>query len=100
MTLWHAIPGDANGDGFFNSSDLVAVFQADEYDDAFNNNSDWTEGDWNGDLDFDSSDLIVAFQYGAYEKGSLVAKSVPEPTGMLIFVVGMIGTIAARRRRA
>ena len=62
--------GDANLDGEFNSGDLVAVFQAGEYEDVEEYNSGWATGDWNGDGVFDSSDLVVAFQDGGYEKGS------------------------------
>jgi hypothetical protein len=59
--------GDANLDGFFDSSDLVAVFVAGEYEDGIVGNSGWATGDWNGDGEFDSSDLVAAFQTGAYE---------------------------------
>jgi hypothetical protein len=59
--------GDANHDGEFDSSDLVDVFQAGEYEDGVPGNSTWEEGDFNRDGDFDSSDLIEAFQYGGYE---------------------------------
>ena len=58
--------GDANLDGVFNSSDLVSIFQAGEYEDESTNNSNWNEGDWNGDGEFDSSDLILAFQAGKF----------------------------------
>lgn len=58
--------GDANGDNVFDSSDLVLVFQAGEYEDAIRRNSIFSTGDWNGDGDFDSSDLVIAFQEGAY----------------------------------
>jgi hypothetical protein len=61
--------GDANGDGLFNSSDLVAVFQAGKYETG--SPATWAEGDWNGDGYFDSSDLIVAFQAG-YEQSAAV----------------------------
>jgi hypothetical protein len=59
--------GDANDDGVFNSSDLVQVFQAGEYEDGILRNSTYEEGDWNGDGEFDSSDLAMAFQTGLYE---------------------------------
>ncbi|MCA9213464.1 MAG: lamin tail domain-containing protein, partial [Planctomycetales bacterium] len=42
-------PGDVNGDGVFDSSDLVAVLQAGEFEDAIDGNSTFAEGDWNGD---------------------------------------------------
>ena len=45
--------GDANLDGEFNSSDLVSVFRAGEYEDDIQDNSNWAEGDWNCDGDFD-----------------------------------------------
>ena len=59
--------GDANLDGRFDSSDLVAVFQPGEYEDALANNSGWSDGDWNGDGEFSSSDLVLAFQAGGFE---------------------------------
>ena len=60
------IIGDVNGDGVFGSSDLVAVFQAAEFEDGVAGNSTFFEGDWNGDGDFDSADLVLAFQQGHY----------------------------------
>ena len=63
-----ALVGDVNGDGIFNSSDLVAVFQAGHYEDGIHDNSSHTEGDWNRDREFDSSDLVLAFQLGLYEQ--------------------------------
>jgi hypothetical protein len=62
------IPGDANRDGVFNSSDLVQVFQAGEYEDELAENSFWETGDWNDDGEFNSSDFVVAWQFGAYER--------------------------------
>lgn len=60
------VVGDSNGDGTFNSVDLILVFQAGEYEDATNKNSTFAEGDWNGDGDFTSADLVLAFQQGTY----------------------------------
>ncbi len=65
-------PGDSNGDGIFNSTDLILVFRAGEYDDGIDGNSTFEEGDWNGDGDFDSADLVAAFQAANY-----VAEAVP-----------------------
>ena len=70
------IPGDSNGDGLFDSSDLILVFQAAEYEDGIAGNSTFAEGDWNGDGDFDSSDIILAFQTGMYEKEAAVAAGI------------------------
>ena len=63
------LAGDANGDGVFDSSDLIQVFQRGEYEDNIAENSVWEDGDWTGDLEFDSSDLIAAFQHGQYVNG-------------------------------
>ena len=77
---WNTQPvaGDANGDGVFDSSDLIIVFEAGEYEDEVPGNSVWSEGDWNHDGDFDTADMIFAFQQGTY-----VAASAPvEPWTM------------------
>ena len=59
-------PGDVNGDGVFDSSDLVKVFQAGKYEDGIDNNATFEEGDWNNNGDFETSDLVFVFQLGAY----------------------------------
>ncbi|MCA9149275.1 MAG: lamin tail domain-containing protein [Planctomycetales bacterium] len=69
------IPGDVNHDGIFNSADLVAIFQAGEYEDDIEDNSSWEEGDWNGDGDFTTADLVYAFQAGTYTIGAVVAST-------------------------
>jgi hypothetical protein len=58
--------GDANLDGLYNSSDLVTVFQAGEYEDGIAGNSGWSEGDWNCDGDFTTADLVDTFIRGGY----------------------------------
>ena len=58
--------GDANLDGVFDSADLVAIFQAGQYEDEVDDNSGWAQGDWDCDGDFTTSDLLVAFQIGKY----------------------------------
>ncbi len=64
------VAGDSNGDGKFDSSDLVAVFAAGEYEDETPLNSTFEEGDWNGDSDFTTSDLVFAFQQGNYQRAA------------------------------
>lgn len=71
LTIEMACAGDANLDGHFNSSDLVAVFQAGKYETM--QPATWAEGDWNGDGVFDSGDLVAAFQDGCYEDGDMYA---------------------------
>ncbi|MFC1759068.1 Ig-like domain-containing protein [Planctomycetota bacterium] len=58
--------GDSNLDGVFNSTDLIHVFIANEYEDGVKDNSGWASGDWNCDREFDSSDLVRAFQARGY----------------------------------
>ena len=71
--------GDSNLDGVFNSTDLIVVFQAGEYEDVTLGNSMWSEGDWNCDSEFDSGDLVQAFQAGAYSANATIANQ-PNPT--------------------
>jgi hypothetical protein len=73
--------GDANLDGIFNSSDLILVFQAGEYEDTVAGNSMWADGDWNCDGEFSTADLIVAFQAGAYVSAAQRAARAIDSTG-------------------
>ena len=63
--------GDANLDLVFNSTDLVEMFTAGEYEDGIPGNSTWAEGDFNCDSEFDSSDLVEAFKDGAYSAAAV-----------------------------
>lgn len=100
--------GDANLDGKFNTSDLVLVFQAGEYEDTTPRNSTWSEGDWNGDLEFTSSDLVFAFIESCYETGCWgdgprpAVASVPEPSSWLLLSLAatILGARYASRRTA
>ena len=93
--------GDADLDGEFNSADLVAVFQAGEYDDANAGNSTWGTGDWDGNGEFDSADFVVAFQDGGYEQGTKnQVASVPEPNSVWITAIGFVGILRFLTRRA
>ena len=58
--------GDSNGDGVFDSADLVTVFQAGRYNRTPLGNTTFQEGDWNADGSFDSRDFVFAFQFGTY----------------------------------
>jgi hypothetical protein len=82
--------GDANLDGEFNSSDLVSVLSAGEYEDGVEGNSGWATGDWDGDGDFSSADLVVALADGGYEQGPRAAvNAVPEPTCLMLMLMGV-----------
>ena len=99
LDVFKAIPGDANGDGIFNSTDLVQVFVAGQYEDDVEGNSTWLEGDWNRDWDFDSGDLVAAFAYGGYTEASAVAAthSVPEPASLCLTFLGILTMIRPYR---
>ncbi|MCP4194265.1 MAG: hypothetical protein GY768_26950 [Planctomycetaceae bacterium] len=64
--VWRTTYGDTNLDGIFDSEDLIAISQADHFEDGIRNNSSWRHGDWNCDGEFDTSDLVLAFQSGKY----------------------------------
>jgi hypothetical protein len=89
--------GDANLDGEFSSSDLVAVFQAGQYETG--QPAGWGNGDWNGDGLFNSSDFVTAFDAGGYEKGPRAAMSaVPEPSSTLLTLFA-VAALRFRRQR-
>ncbi len=96
--LFKSWMGDANLDGEFSSSDLVAVLSSGTYEadvDAV-----WTTGDFNGDGRTNSSDLVVALTDGGYELGPRAAVSaVPEPTAALLAAMA-VALLICRRRRA
>ncbi len=75
LLLYQAQAGDANGDGRFDSADLVQVLVAGKYDTG-QADAGWTSGDWNGDGLFNSDDLILALQIGNYQ-----TDAVPLATG-------------------
>jgi VCBS repeat-containing protein len=52
--------GDVNGDGRFDTSDLVEVFQRGKYlVSQVTRDATWADGDWDGDGDFDDDDLLM-----------------------------------------
>ena len=73
------LAGDVNGDGAFDSSDLVLVQQSGLFEDGISNNATFDQGDWNGDGDFDTTDLVFVLQMGHYS--SAAAAVVAQPLG-------------------
>ena len=66
--------GDVDGNGRFDTSDLVKVFQAGKYE--TNEPAGWSDGDWNGNQRFESGDLVLAFQSGSYASRPAAAHGV------------------------
>lgn len=95
LYLLSAAPGDSNGDGIFNSADLVSVFVLGEYEDGIAANSDWVDGDWDLDGDFTSSDFVVAFQAGFYSTDARPAP-VPEPSAGFGILLAALGWLTRR----
>jgi hypothetical protein len=87
--LFRSWVGDADLNGEFNSSDLVAVLASGTYE--VDIESLWSSGDFNGDGRTDSSDLVAALADGGYELGPRAAIiAVPEPCGGMLAVIGML----------
>ena len=65
----------------------------------------WDDGDWNGDTQFGSSDMVAAFVAGGYEQGlkqggpNPATGAVPEPSAVLLALVGLLGLVSTARRR-
>ena len=71
--------GDANLDGIFNSTDLVQVFAAGEFEDNRTGQSTWSTGDWDCDGEFSTSDLVVAFAAGGFSNAAVGASLADVP---------------------
>ncbi len=96
--LFNSWIGDANLDGEFNSSDLVVVLSAGKYE--VEEDAIWSSGDFNGDGRANSSDLVAALSDGGYEVGPRAGvAAVPEPTTLVLLVLGS-ATLLGRRRFA
>ena len=96
-TLSNTYFGDSNFDGEFSSSDFVTVFGAAKYETG--EDASWNEGDWNGDGTFNSSDFVAAFSGGGYEQGARDGglMTVPEPSGIALALLGLVGLVRRRR---
>ncbi|MEZ6119204.1 MAG: hypothetical protein R3C28_21900 [Pirellulaceae bacterium] len=89
--------GDANLDGVFDSTDLIIVFQAGQYEDDLEANSRWTDGDWNCDGEFDSADLVFVFKQDRY---SAAAVDGSHRTDLIDQVFALMTKTSERTRRA
>lgn len=101
--LKHTWVGDTDLDGYFDSNDMISVFQTGLYE--TDQPADWQDGDWNGNNRFETRDLIFAFQHGGYESGRYGTRSnavanVPEPNYCFVLAsIVMVGLTKSSRRR-
>jgi hypothetical protein len=87
--------GDADLNGEFNSSDLVAVLASGTYEADVA--ATWSTGDFEGDGRTNSSDLVAALADGGYELGPRAAPAaVPEPSAVGLLAVGVLFFIRRR----
>ena len=60
----------------------------------------WSTGDFNGDGRANSSDLVAALSDGGYELGPRAAvASVPEPSSLVLLLLGAVTWVARSRNR-
>ncbi len=89
--------GDSNFDNEFNSTDLVQVFAGGKYETG--DMAGWELGDWDGDMVFGSGDLVFAFAGGGYEQGPPPAAAVPEPSSLVLVLLGLFAFGCRRCRK-
>ena len=91
MSVYSAIPGDANGDKVVDGADFVIWNQ-----NKFQSGTDWTTGDFNGDGETNGGDFVIWNSF-KFTELDMNLNAVPEPGGDLLLVV-MISCWAWRRR--
>jgi hypothetical protein len=96
--LFHSWIGDADVNGEFNSSDLVAVLASGTYE--VDIPAVWSTGDFSGDGRSNSTDLVAALADGGYELGPRAAvASVPEPSSAILLAIASCLFISCRAAR-
>jgi hypothetical protein len=95
-TIGVALPGDANLDGQVDVNDLTIVLA--NYNQT---GMTWTQGEFTGDGTVDINDLTIVLAHYGQGLGSPVgsAAAVPEPSALLLIVVGIAALLAFARRR-
>ena len=90
-----AMLGDTNGDGQVQFDDFIAVA------DNFGLEADWTGGDFtnNGIVDF-LDFVALANNFGRVAGAAAALSAVPEPSGAMLFGIGLAVFGSQRRRRA
>lgn len=89
------LPGDANADGVFDTVDLVQIMSAGKF--LTNDIAAWSQGDFNADGVFDQLDVVSMLASGNCL--SEEREALPEPSSLLLAVVGMILLLGVRNGR-
>ena len=95
------LPGDANGDGSVDISDLTVLSQNwEDYSEV----KTWAQGDFNGSGYVDISDLTLLSQYwglstSSFEEALASIGTVPEPTTFAMLIAGLVGLVAYAWRK-
>ncbi|MFN3168862.1 MAG: beta strand repeat-containing protein [Phycisphaeraceae bacterium] len=92
-----ALPGDTDGDGDIDDSDLGTSFANYTGPVGAAGNKTAAQGDTDGDGDVDDSDLGTSFSGYTGPLGPIAAGNVPEPAS-LITLAGLLGWVTRRRR--
>ena len=86
----------ANGDLDVDTSDLTTSII--NFTGAGGTGKTWAKGDTDGDGDVDTSDLTNSIINFTGARSAISAHSVPEPHSLILLLVGMVTTLARRRR--
>ena len=95
------LPGDANGDGSVDISDLTVLSQNwEDYSEV----KTWAQGDFNGSGYVDIGDLTLLSHYwglstSSFEEALASIGTVPEPTTFAMLIAGLVGLVAYAWRK-
>ena len=97
-------PGDADGNGEVDSSDLFAILAAGRFNHPELGPATWGMSDFDGDEDVDSGDLFLMLGAAKYNAGPYssvsILEAVPEPSTFALAAFGLLALVTFARRRA
>ena len=103
IDILHAAAGDLNGDRMVDNDDILGILAANSFGNPAGGPYTWLEGDNNGDGLVDNTDILnvlAANLFGTDAYAALLANAaVPEPSSLVLAVVGLLGLMACGRRR-